>query len=49
MLEEIRDYIMRIGQIAMRLKELNVPIVDDFLIHHALNSLPLAFEQLKIS
>lgn len=34
------------AQIAMRLKELNMPIADDFLVHRVLNSL-LKFKQLK--
>lgn len=40
----IKDYIMRIVQIATRLKELNVPVASDFLVHHVLNSLPMKFE-----
>lgn len=34
-------------QKALRLEELN--LVDDFLVHQALNSLPVHFEQLKVT
>lgn len=40
--------ILKAVQIATRLEELNVPLVDDFLVHHVLNYLPMKFEQLKI-
>lgn len=37
------NYILRIIQMAMRLKELNVPVADDFPVHHVLNSLLMKF------
>lgn len=39
---------MRIIQLAIRLKEMNIPMTDDFVVHQVLNSLPMEYEQLKI-
>lgn len=46
---EVKDYILRIDLIASWLKELKVPVADDFLVHRVLNSSLIEFEQLKIS
>lgn len=46
---EISDYILRIVQIATSLKDLNLSITDDFLVHHVSNSLRIELEQLRIS
>lgn len=43
----IGNDIPKIVQIATRLKELNVPLPDIFLVHYALNYLRMEFEQLR--
>lgn len=35
-------------QLATRPKDMNVPMSDDFVVHHVLNSLPMEFEQLEM-
>lgn len=40
---------MRIHHLVARLKEMAVLVTGDFVIHHVLSSLPIEFEQLKIS
>lgn len=37
-----------IVQITKRLKELNVPVADNFIVHRVLDSLSMEFEPLKI-
>lgn len=44
----IRDFILRKIQATTRLKELEVPIVDEFIVHKVLNKLPTSFDQLKV-
>ncbi|XP_021815541.1 uncharacterized protein LOC110758061 [Prunus avium] len=44
-----REYIMKLIDIANKLKDLEVTIYDPFLMHVALNSLPPKFGQLKVS
>lgn len=45
----IKEYILIIVQLAKRLKELNIPVTHDFMVHQILNSLHIEFEQLTIS
>ncbi|CAL8174987.1 unnamed protein product [Prunus armeniaca] len=45
----VREYIMKLIDIANKLKDLEVTISDPFLVHVALNSLPPKFGQLKVS
>lgn len=42
----IREYIMKMIEIATRLKDLNMPLEDEFIVHSALSSLPTQFGQL---
>jgi len=43
----IRDHIMKLVNIAIKLNNLGVIITDDFLVHQSLRSLPEQFNQLK--
>ncbi|XP_068328158.1 uncharacterized protein [Pyrus communis] len=45
----VREHILKMVHTAGKLKELEVPISDQFLVHMALNSLPAKFGQLKVS
>lgn len=45
----VREHIMRLIDIAAKLKELNMPLQDEYVVHHALHSLPNSFSQLKTS
>ncbi|KAL6182376.1 hypothetical protein ACLB2K_043798 [Fragaria x ananassa] len=44
---EIREHIMKMIEIAAKLKDLQIAIDDQFIVHLALNSLPQKFGQLK--
>ena len=45
----VREYNMKMVNIYIRLSELKCPVVDNFLINHAPNSLPSKFDTLKTS
>ena len=40
----VREYIMKMVDITARLTELEILIIESFLVHHALNSLPSQFD-----
>ena len=44
----IREYILSMVDVATKLNSLKIPIVDPYLVHLILNSLPSQYEQLKI-
>ncbi|KAK9929674.1 hypothetical protein M0R45_016658 [Rubus argutus] len=43
----IREHILKLVDYATKLKALKIPVSDDMIIHHALNSLPDSFEHLN--
>ena len=43
----VREYILILVFIKSKLKDLKVPIPDDFIVHQALNSLPSEFSKIK--
>ncbi|XP_068340499.1 uncharacterized protein [Pyrus communis] len=45
----VREHILKMVEAAAKLKDLEVPIDDSFVVHMALSSLPESFEQLKVS
>lgn len=45
----VREHIMKLIDIAAQLKDLNMTLADDYVVQHALNSLPQSFSQLKTS
>ncbi|CAN6700411.1 unnamed protein product [Malus baccata var. baccata] len=45
----VREHILKLVEIGVKLKDLEVPIDDAFIVHMALNSLPPKFDQLKTS
>ena len=45
----VRQHIMKMVTIASRLNDLKCPVDDKFLVHHALNSLPIRFDALRTS
>ncbi|PRQ58042.1 putative transcription factor interactor and regulator CCHC(Zn) family [Rosa chinensis] len=45
----VREYIMKMIDIATKLNDLEMPLKDDYVIQHALNTLPNMFSQLKTS
>ncbi|KAM1946344.1 hypothetical protein ACFX13_001210 [Malus domestica] len=45
----VREHILRMVDLSLKLKDLEVPITDQFLVHMALNSLPAKYGQLKVS
>lgn len=45
----VREHIMRMIDVSQKLKDLEVPIDDNFLVHMALNSLPPKYAQIKVS
>ncbi|CAN6716687.1 unnamed protein product [Malus baccata var. baccata] len=45
----VREHILKMLDIAQKLKELEHPITDQFQVHMALNSLPAQYGQLKVS
>lgn len=45
----VRDIVLEKVQVAERFKELNVPMVDEFLIYHLLSLLHVQFDQLKVT
>ncbi|CAL8154162.1 unnamed protein product [Prunus armeniaca] len=47
-MEDMRVYLLGMVETASKLKALNVPIADPFLVHLALNSLPSSYGQLKV-
>ncbi|KAM0968159.1 hypothetical protein TB1_015836 [Malus domestica] len=47
--KSVREHILKLVETASKLKDLEVPVDDAFVVHMALNSLPSSFEQLKVS
>lgn len=47
--DSVREHIMRMIDVSPKLKDLEVPIDDNFLVHMALNSLPPKYAQIKVS
>ncbi|KAM2033523.1 hypothetical protein FF1_015515 [Malus domestica] len=47
--ESVREYILKVVDIAGKLKMLEVPISETFLVHVVMNSLPESYTQLKVS
>nr|XP_028957485.1 uncharacterized protein LOC114824504 [Malus domestica] len=45
----VREHILKMVEAAAKLKDLEVPIDDSFVVHMAFSSLPESFEQLKVS
>ena len=45
----VREHILKMVDLAQKLKDLEVPMTDQFLVHMALNSLPPKYGQLKVS
>lgn len=43
-----REYIMKIVDMTSKQSELKILIAKSFLVHHALNSMPSEFDQLKL-
>jgi hypothetical protein len=46
---DVRDHILRMSNVAARLKPLNLTIKDDFLIYFIFNSLPKEFETFEVN
>ncbi|XP_068340380.1 uncharacterized protein [Pyrus communis] len=47
--KSVREHILKLVDIATKLKDLEVPVDDAFVVHMALTSLPQSFDQLKIT
>ena len=45
----VHEHILKLVDTAAKLKDLEMPLDDSFVVHMALSSLPESFEQLKIS
>ncbi|KAM1124535.1 hypothetical protein ACFX11_040122 [Malus domestica] len=45
----VREYILKVIEIAGKLRTLEVPISETFLVHVIMNSLPSSYTQLKVS
>ncbi|XP_068307551.1 uncharacterized protein [Pyrus communis] len=45
----VREHILKLVDTATKLKDLEVPVDDAFVVHMALTSLPQSFDQLKIT
>ena len=45
----VREHILKMADLAQKLKDLEVAVTDQFLVHMALNSLPTKYGQLKVS
>lgn len=45
----VREHIMKMIDIAAKLKDLKMTLADEYIVQHALNSLPSSFSQLKTS
>lgn len=45
--ESVREHIMRMIEITSSLSDLNMPFPADFVVHQALRTLPVSFNQLK--
>ncbi|GFY87618.1 hypothetical protein Acr_05g0012570 [Actinidia rufa] len=43
----VREYVLKLVFLQSKLRGLNVTLPDDFIVHHALNSLPLEFSKIK--
>ena len=43
----VREYILKMVHLQTRLKALDIPIPDKFIVHQALNTLPYSFSQIK--
>ncbi|RVW61410.1 hypothetical protein CK203_031969 [Vitis vinifera] len=43
----VREYILKMVQLQTRLKALDIPILDKFIVHQTLNTLPPSFSQIK--
>ncbi|KAM1263710.1 hypothetical protein ACFX2G_029301 [Malus domestica] len=48
-IESVREYILKMMDVAGKLKALKVPISETFLVHVIMNSLPDSYTQLKVS
>lgn len=44
----VRNYILKLVQIASRLLEVNMEVTDDFVVHRVFYSLQLEYEELKV-
>lgn len=47
--KNVREHILKLVETVAKLKDLEVPVDDAFVVHMALNSLPPKFDQLKVS
>lgn len=45
----VKSYILKIDQFVTRLREVNIPLIDNFVGHQVLDSSSIEYEQLKIS
>lgn len=45
----VREHVMKMINISSKLKALDIPIAEPFLVYHVLNSLPSKFNQLKVA
>ena len=45
----VREYILKMVHLQTRLKALDIPIPDKFIVHQALNTLLFSFSQIKIA
>lgn len=45
----VRKYVMKMINISSKLKALDIPIAEPFLVYHVLNNLPSKFNQLKVA
>lgn len=45
----LRNYVLKIGWVANRLRKVKIPMTDDFIVHHVLDSLSVEYRQLKVS
>ena len=43
----VREYILKMVHLQTRLKALDIPIPDKFIVHQALNTLPFSLSQIK--
>ena len=48
-IEDVREYILKIIHLPTKLKSLKIDLSDSFLVSHALNSLSIEFFQIKIA
>ena len=43
----VHEYILKMVHLQTKLKALDIPILDKFIVHQALNTLPSSFSQIK--